>query len=376
MAAAAPDSPATRRRPDPGAAAFGYLPALDGLRFVAFLLVFFQHNGAPLYNPLLSAVADYGWVGVEIFFAISGFLLFRLLIAEHARFGSVNIFWFYLRRACRIYPLMVFYCLTAIVYYGRTDLAALAQLSSIVLATYNYTAWFAGFATPIPHTAHLWTLAYELQIYLVIPAAFCVFKRHRATGLAVALAGVAGFCLIARAAFAGLGAPHPVIWVTPFLRPESTLLGLAVAAGLLRLPPPAVAAILAGAVGLLVSGPNVHEIGAWTIALYPICALISGLLLYAVTQTGVCDRLLGAAAIAFLGRISFGLYVYHEAVIAWVRRCLDPLRVGVDPWLGYAAQTLLALAATVVVAVLSYAIVERPFLRIKAHITAVPSRPV
>jgi peptidoglycan/LPS O-acetylase OafA/YrhL len=376
MAAIPAMRPPLAQEPGPQNAAFAYLPSLDGLRFVAFLLVFVHHSPPPQPTPVLSTVSTYGWAGVELFFAISGFLMLRLLIAEDASRGQINVIWFYLRRLLRIYPLMMFYSVISLLYYQRFGREALSELLSLTFAVYNYVTWFKGYATPIPYTAHLWTLSYELQIYLFIPIAFYVLKIYRARGLLIFLAGVEGSCLGARASFAWLGAPHPVIWATPFLRPESTLLGLAIGAGLIRLPIPAVYAAAIGAIAVLVNGPSVEQVGSWTIALYPICAIIGGALVYLVTRDNLFARALGCRWVAFLGKISFGLYVYHLAMLPLARRLIGANLPIASPGAAYAVQLAGGLLATVFAATVSYFVVERPFLQLKRRVTVVESRPV
>src|ERR1700677_4866620 len=85
-----------------------YWPELDGLRALAFLLVFLSHCPPCASGPFLSVVNNYcawGWVGVDLFFVLSGFLITYLLIKEKFSFGSISIVNFYKRRALRIWPL-------------------------------------------------------------------------------------------------------------------------------------------------------------------------------------------------------------------------------------------------------------------------------
>jgi peptidoglycan/LPS O-acetylase OafA/YrhL len=360
-----------------GPAATGlYLPSVDGLRFVAFLLVFVEHFAPLQPTPVISVISDYGWVGVEIFFAISSFLMMRFLLAEDARRGDVNIIWFYIRRVLRIYPLMMFYALLVILLTNRGSGVAWFQFGALASATDNYLAWFFGYNYPIPYTSHLWTLSYELQIYLFIPLAYFVLKTAKAKGFIIMLAAVECLCLVARTSFAGIGVTHPVIWVTPFLRPESTLIGLAIGAGLINVRSYWAWAIVAIAVAVLVTHPNVNVMGPWTIAIYPVCALISGSLVYLAARSTLLTQVLGYPVIAFLGKISFGLYVYHFAIAALLPVLLRKVLPTASLGSFYGAELVVGFLLTVLIATLSYFVLERPFLKIKERFTIIPSRPV
>ena len=82
-----------------------YYPELDSLRFFAFLLVLVHHAPYVKYIPLWKELSLYGWMGVDLFLALSAFLFARLLFVEHQEKGNINIGYFYLRRALRIWPL-------------------------------------------------------------------------------------------------------------------------------------------------------------------------------------------------------------------------------------------------------------------------------
>jgi peptidoglycan/LPS O-acetylase OafA/YrhL len=352
-----------------------YLPSIDGLRFVAFLLVFFEHVAPLQPTPVVSVISDYGWIGVEIFFAISSFLMMRFFLAEDARRGDINILWFYIRRILRIYPLMIFYALLVIMLTARGSIAAWCQFAALASATDNFLTWFVGYNPPIPFTAHLWTLSYELQIYLLIPLAYYVLKTAKTKGFVVTLVAIECVCLVARASFAVIGVKHPVIWVTPFLRPESTLIGLAIGAGLLNVSSYWAWVTAAIAVAVLVTHPNVQDIGPWTLAIYPVCALISGSLVYLAYRSSLLTKVLGNRVVAFLGKISFGLYVYHFAIAALMPGVLRKVLPTAGPGVFYVAELVVFFILTAMAATLSYFVIERPFLKIKERFTVVPSRP-
>jgi len=154
----------------------GYQPGLDGLRAIAVVLVLLYHGGV--------SWAAGGFLGVDVFFALSGFLITSLLVDEHARHGRISIPAFYARRARRLLPALAL-VLVAVVAYAATLApdGSLRQLRGDLLATIGYaTNWrlvlsdrgyFDAFTTPSP-LKHTWSLAVEEQFYLVWPVLLLV----------------------------------------------------------------------------------------------------------------------------------------------------------------------------------------------------------
>lgn len=164
-----------------------YLPGLDGLRALSVLFVVAFHTG----------LIEGGWIGVDVFFAISGFLITGLMVAEHDRTGTVALGAFWGRRFRRLIPAL-FVLLALIVVLVRLDQVAVASRDvwgALIYST-NWVHIVGGasywdqFATPDP-LRHLWSLAIEEQFYLVWPVvAWFVLRRHDARVLGrVAIAG-------------------------------------------------------------------------------------------------------------------------------------------------------------------------------------------
>ena len=200
-----------------------YIASLDGLRFFAFLLVLIHHlprNG----SAVLGVIHDRGWIGVEIFFVLSAYLLFDNFLEEHRRTGTIAIGRFYMRRVLRLYPLMAAFPVVMLVIYGSMTPMMIGRTLALLSWTDNFAVWVKGYSA-VPFTGHLWTLAYEFQIYLVLPVAFLLSRTTKRFWLV--LIGIWLIAEVARAALLLLGVSYLPIWVTPFLRPESTLLGIA-----------------------------------------------------------------------------------------------------------------------------------------------------
>ena len=151
-----------------------YIPALDGLRLVAFLMIFWTHtmqgpstDAAPPI-PLYGAFRLAGAYGVPVFFVLSAFLITRLLQMEKARDGRIDIRAFYVRRTLRIWPL---YFLIVAIAVAHWAFVVHRVPSGAVLSLATFTAnWYRGFLGPIDSfAAVLWSVSVEEQFYLVWP---------------------------------------------------------------------------------------------------------------------------------------------------------------------------------------------------------------
>jgi len=159
-----------------------YLPTLDGWRAVAVIGVILYHGrfGFFGFSSILTRLSAHGNIGVDIFFPISGFLVCRLLLQEHARVGSIRLSRFYWRRCLRILP----------PYYGAlAGFCALAMLGVIHLKHWEIASslLFARNYMPLGmdqqggfYTAHFWSLALEWQFYLTFPLLLVATKPKRA----------------------------------------------------------------------------------------------------------------------------------------------------------------------------------------------------
>lgn len=175
------------------------IPSLDGLRAFSILLVLGSHllgtRGFPVTPRAVGAVGDFGYLGVRVFFVISGYLITSLLLSEQARTGTVSLRGFYARRAWRIFP--AFYTFVAVMCLawlaGALTLRS-GDLAAALTYTMNYhyeRSWELG---------HLWSLSIEEQFYLVWPALFLLGGPRRVVPIALAMILVAP-CLRAAAWF-------------------------------------------------------------------------------------------------------------------------------------------------------------------------------
>ena len=350
--------PVTPHRPTAGRAG-GYRPDIDGLRAVAVTIVVLFHYGV--------AALGGGFVGVDVFFVISGYLITAITVGELDR-GSFSLPGFYERRIRRILPAF-WLVLTASGLAGLfcvlpEDLRLLAK-STAAAALFGSNLLFARLAADyfnadnltLQPLLHTWSLAVEAQFYLVFPLVLMPLRgRRRATAGVLAALAAASF------AFGAWGAVHrPVsaFYLLPGRAWELLLGGLLACAGP-RLPRGRMAdlAVVAGLAGigtatLLYDSATPFPGPA---ALLP--CLGAALVIGGGAGGGRAAALLGARGPAWLGRISYSLYLWHWPVIVLAR-------YGRGPDLSLATRLAL-LAGTVALAALTYRWVERPFIARRA----------
>lgn len=388
-----------------------YYPQLDGLRFVAFLLVYLFHGGVPEFSGWVNglvrgaaglvgasgwervdwghAIRANGWVGVQLFFILSGYLITMLLLREEDRFGRVDLRAFWVRRILRIWPLyylvvfLGFFVLAWVQgplrYEGYADGQLRRHLPAFLLFLGN---WSMGLFGPVWTDALsvLWSVCVEEQFYLLCPLLIAwVPRRARAAVVMAMMAGaVYGRYRMARANV------NPLLFQYSTITQLDTLLsGVLLALAFHRWPPGERAARWAGglqwplwaAVLWLLTRPSLAhgsvEGKTWGFVGLWLCGV--GVVALIVVRRGWPHRLLAHRWFVWLGRVSYGLYMYHEITLMVGRRTSE--------WIGWFPNqeiltTIGCLALTIATAGVSYYYFERPFLRWKRSWTRVPSRPV
>lgn len=363
-------------RPEPTAAPrpFGdYLPELDGVRAIAFLLVLWYHLPLSLHGEAggrLVAWLDVGYFGVDVFFVLSGFVVTRVLLLDRDR--GVPLRSFYLRRALRILP--IYYLVLAVV--ALVD--PFAELWWCALHVANYRQIAGG---NLQYLGHLWSLSVEEHFYLVWPFALLLAGRGRAPLAALAMFAV---CAASVWYYFAHGHERLVIGMTEATttRLRAMLLGALFAfwEGGIRTRPWRSTAIAGGMVVASVACTEWCLIGSGIAQrivdsgmpepgrLRPVFqlagyALSSGaVVLLAIAWSGrraPHAALLRLSPLRWVGTISYGLYLYHLPVLfAFGRPELDADTTSAR------MRALLAIAATFAVAALSFRFVERPLIRL------------
>jgi len=347
----------------------GYRPALDGLRAIAITLVVLHHTSAFLAPAHAGSFFPGGFLGVDLFFVLSGFLITTLLLERRER-ERRPIATFYLRRALRLIPALVVLLLAnllyAVLYGGVGD--ALRSIA-VVLAYATNWAELAGVSIS-RYVTHLWSLSIEEQFYLVWPLLlYTALRRWPSQRRLVWLAlGIALLAAAWRAALFQSGDPWLRIYIRTDARADSLAIGAALAlapwrqwAAALR---PAVrelaglsalAVLIAAAAALQPSAPVLYDGGFTVIALAAAvlitCVLNPGTQLYTV---------LASRPLVFLGRLSYSLYLWHFGVFQVVAER--------TPGWSTAPRVAVAWSSAALCAWLSYRLLEQPALGLKAHL--------
>lgn len=356
------------------------LRSLDGLRAIAIALVMLYHCGAPAMTA--------GWLGVDLFFVISGFLITTLLVNENARFrsgarGVLKMFW--ARRFLRLMPVYVFYitALTLMIWLGRPG--SVRDSGGWTPLTFTASLW--TYLANLPPQGgiwdhqflarHLWSLSVEEQFYFLWPGILLLLLRTK-------LAEQAAWTLAAFVIFQNLvlyraHPPHLLLHA----RGVGLFVGCAAAIalvgrrawlerrGLLSPTAALVAAALAAAsfaaVTIAVQQWHIGELGGLTYGV-PLFALGSAWLianLWAKTAGSVLTRSLEFGPLPRLGTLSYSAYVWHMAVWYVVWHVLLP---GIEGWpklAKFGVRVSVFFVLTFAVAQLSYLVIERPFLKVK-----------
>lgn len=358
-----------------------YVPALDGLRFFAFLLVFF-HHAAPNVLPDSNAPQDwqYWWhalvmggaFGVPIFFALSGYLLTTLLQKELKETGRIDIRAFYMRRVLRIWPLYFLVVLIDGIGYPLFTHTPIhpEHLLGLVTFTANFQLLSPRSTLSMPLMI-LWSVCIEEQFYLVWPWLNAKLSplSIRLSAWLMALAAI-GF----RTGAAGAGWWWSGAWFHTLGHLDAIGFGAlaAMELGTFKLKPLERSLLTAGMFATVVviggmapiSGIN-GPIPLLPALLYTAVAAAAAIGVWALASSPKrYEGILALPTFAYLGRISYGLYALHTLVIAVL---------AFNQKLSWIVVMAVQLAATILIASLVYFGFEKPFLNLKARFQAIPS---
>lgn len=361
------------------------------VRFLAFLLVFFTHSlpsgpDARTETPpnglleVLYGCQRVSVFGLSLFFTLSAFLICELLLREREANGTILAKQFYIRRILRIWPL----------YFAGLAIGLVAAFASAGQKTsLEWTAWaavllgnwfvvFRGFPGNLMFP--LWSISVEEQFYLIAPWAVKALNRKMLSAFSIALIVLANLQLFS---LGKMHAPDHAIWYNSFAQFENFAAGILLCL-LLRGRSPKIPSWQR--LILLVTWPlcwyvasfefNTHTggdaaPGSWSLVCgYVLVAL--GCCFLLVAFWGIDSQSLPQWAIS-LGRISFGLYVFHMPALHLVDRLLHTVTFGI---LTTPIKIASALGLTILIASLSYRYFESPFLRMKRRHEVVASRPV
>jgi peptidoglycan/LPS O-acetylase OafA/YrhL len=325
-----------------------YNPALDGLRAVAIVLVILTH----CYRQAFPG----GWIGVDVFFVLSGYLITSILQKEIVATGRIAWGNFYARRFLRLTPalivLVVFQLARAALSTNSEEIREATLIGAAYLENWNTVAHFG----PQDLMGHTWSLATEEQFYWIWPLTLLFIVRRRPLvwiGLATVL------MLTARILLWRYGASQDHLQFSLETRPVGLLIGCLLALiPAHRWPslPSVVPLSLFGLLGLITMAYSGDM--RWPMIIAPLVASMAAAGLIIASQPGsLASRAMSIPPLVYVGKISYGLYLYHWPIFLLGERWTvhSPFHLG--------AIGLVALIFAV--AALSYEFIEKPFLRLK-----------
>ncbi|GIE96626.1 acyltransferase family protein [Paractinoplanes rishiriensis] len=326
-----------------------FRPDVEGLRAVAVAVVVLFHAGVPGIGG--------GYIGVDVFFVISGFLITTLMLREVHETGNLSLLRFYARRARRILPAstVVLIAVTLAGYHWLgflrgDEIASDARWAALFAANFNFAQqgvdYLTSQAAPSP-LQHFWSLAVEEQFYFVWPALLALLIW---LGLRHATPVVLGLAVAASLGFSIWQTGTTWSYFSPATRAWELGAGclLALAAGRLTRIPPRIAAAMAG-VGL--AGIVVAALSFDSTTPFPGYAAALPIVATVLVLAGRGDALLAVRPMQWLGRISYSLYLWHWPVLIVAEQAYGPLSGPARFWL---------VLLSVVLAAITYACIENP----------------
>jgi peptidoglycan/LPS O-acetylase OafA/YrhL len=385
MSASVAPTPAQEQKNSPRGSF--YRPELDVLRFFAFLAVFLFHfnrpvdlfvdHGVPrIVAKVGTSLIEGGVFGVDLFFVLSAYLITELLFREKDVCGTLDVKGFYIRRILRIWPLYFFYIGLALVpVFNPGNVFTWRHAAAYLLLAGNWSVIAWGW--PIHSIiGPLWTVSIEEQFYLLWPPIARVLSRHKLASAAICMLVISN---LTRAAMVGLHGNMNSVWCNTFARLDPIAAGILVAAVLRGQAPrfnivTRISMLLVGIIPLafVANHWKIHEPETlmWipTLIGFPVVAVCCTLIMLSVL--GIQHRM--PRSLIYLGKISYGLYVYH-ALGNVLSNMLIPVHTA---FVQLALRPFAALAVTIFLAALSYRFLETPFLKLKGRFAHVESRPV
>jgi peptidoglycan/LPS O-acetylase OafA/YrhL len=351
-----------------------YIPTMDGWRALSIGLVLMSHSQVswtvPVLGALLQSLSNFGGIGVEVFFGISGLLICSKLLEEESRCGQISVKGFYVRRFFRILPAALFYLLIV---------AILATFQVIPLSTMD---WFGSLFffrnylmlleylhhSPLAmhwYTGHFWSLSMEEHFYLVLPAILVSFKRMRLWvlgGLALAVA-------LWRSILAHLIHSNYQLTFRTDTHADALLIPAMIALALYPLMRNRAAKRYIPAwsfpvfIGMEICLLTVRIPFSFTLSAVLIPLLI---LSTALHPNAIPGSILESKPVRWIGWISYSLYL-------WQQLFFGAKFVGSPPGIAVLREWPTNLAALMVCATFSYYVVEKPFVRLGHKLVSVPA---
>lgn len=351
----------------------GYRAGLEGLRGVAVMLVLGVHLGEFVAPATLAWLTPGGFLGVDLFFVLSGFLIGSILLAQLDERGSIRLPAFLGRRLVRLAPALILFLAAHAAYTLATHGSFSLEGHVDVWAGLFAINWLPSVGhAALSDTIHLWSVAIEGQFYLVIP--FVLYPLHRFVRRTWAIVAVLAVLVaaVAVARYVEYRSWHN--WVLVYerfdARADTFLCGVIVAVlwnrGALRLGAVRVAGVL-GTVTIAVLSFTVHTStpflfeGGYTLVAAAGAAVVAA----CMVSGSAIEAALATRPLRYLGRISYSLYLWHVPVFLWIAPRIHSELLAV----------VLALGVSFTFAIAAFSIAERPVLRNRRGVQPVPGDP-
>lgn len=294
-------------------------------------------------------MARAGAFGVDLFFCLSAYLITELLLREARAKSGIDVRSFYLRRILRIWPLYFFalgVLAPLLAWWDPSEQLPASYMAAFALLSGNWACALGGYRAS--SFALLWSVSIEEQFYLAWPW----LVRARIERIRAIAWGMIGVAWITRLAL--LDVSHPGIWCNTLARLDPMAAGILLAGRSTELRSSfRVAALLGGLGGMFAAGAVGQLAGIGSLWTYPLIAASAVAIL-----RGTLGLAFDVPIVGYLGKISFGLYVFHAAALR------------------LAGSVVGGMILTIACAALSYRFLETPFLRRKERFARVASRPV
>ena len=355
---------------------FKHMPALDGVRAVAILIVMVYH--LEWLIPDLHPYVKGGFLGVDVFFVLSGFLITSILLSEREKTGEISLKNFYVRRCLRLIPAFWLF-LVGIYFFGSFLLpkfqAGLVYGRNDFLYALTYTMnWFSatnpGFDSNLNHS---WSLAIEEQFYIIwsLILFWAVSAKWKHNQILFLTIGLIAFLCVSRAIRAGMGTDWRILYYSTDTRIDSLLMGCAASMLFVwKVFPCDVTKrrwfkllLLASVIGSTVMLFSFsHENSGLYIAGLPVFTISIAVMLYwlASGENTAIHKLLSMTAMRWIGSISYSLYLWHYLVYEYAKKEFIPS----------GSQIFVAVGLAFAMAAVSYYLIEKPFLRLKFQINS------
>lgn len=347
-----------------------YYPSLDGLRTIAVGIVLCAHGGIPYFRS--------GGTGVDVFFVLSGFLITTILITEHGRTGAINFRNFYARRFLRLAPALVVTCAVAGVgmmicenRFPATEIAlSLSYTANWAIALYDYHLTWMN---------HCWSLSIEEQFYLIWPLLIVGLERSVRSPRTKVQVLIVGAVLIAvyRAVKVGVYTDNRINFGLD-TRMDTLMVGAALAYVVQGMSGTQLSDVASKLLGRFLAPIALAGIFAVinTVTWYsPWMGWIGYVLVAGAAMFVIADLVLGRHSLlapplawrpmVFIGRISYGLYLFHLPVYYMVEHAM--------PEAPLVTRFVVKVVISVTVATASYYLVEKRFLKLKDRFESRPS---